>query len=256
MYSYTERIVVTPFYIERFLSNSPVIKGFQNPESSSFKARKICIDTSARFASAVARARRRLRLLVACNVTVSHDLAFWSFTFNDDHILIAKNEFQAREYFRQFMKRFQRNRTDSLKYVAIAEKQKKNGRNAWHFHVLFFNLPYYPHREMEKLWRGGFVFVTSRSTEIKSIQHLISYMSKYLSKDTDVGKSKKLYWCSRGLQKPQVLYDKSFDFSEWVLYSELEVEVLNRPQYKLQTYYNSYAIRDSTKTVTHRKISI
>lgn len=255
MRTYSTRLTITPWFIESFVSVSPVLTGYQDKTRSKFiVSRTKPIVNVSRVASALSRARKRLRYTIASNIDVSSDLSFWTYTFNNENLTTAKHESQAREYFRQFMKRFQRSTHFSLKYVAIAELQKKNGRNAWHFHVLYFNLPFFPHDEMSKYWRGGFVFVSSRRANIESFQHLIIYMSKYLSKDTDIGRSKKLFWGSRGLKKPIIQYNKSFDFTDWTLYSSLEVVALDKPQYFIKTYYNNYAIRNNTKVTTHRTI--
>jgi len=253
--SYKSRITYTPYFIEYFRSESEVLTGYKEKKrGTGYVSRPKTIVNKDRLSRAISRARKKLRLTVASNIDNKHDLKFWTFTFDPKFDNTAKNEAAAREYFRQFMKRFQRITSFKLKYLAIAELQKKNGRNAWHFHVLFFNLGFYPHSEMSRYWRGGFVFVSTQRTRIQSIQHMIIYLSKYLSKDTDVGRSKKLFWTSRGLKKPTVIYNpQSFDFSDWVLYSDLEVEMLDKPQYIIQTYYNSYGIYNNPNTVTRRK---
>jgi len=163
----------------------------------------------------------------------------------------------ARHYFSAFIARLRRSTGLDLKYSAIAELQKKSGRNAWHFHVLFYNLPFFPHARMVQFWRAGFVFVSTRRTTISGVQHLINYMSKYLSKNTDVGRSKKLFWGSRNLSKPKVLYNKPFDFTDWSLYSSNEVVYDEKTTYIIKSYYNNHAISNkTTKTYPHRKVQL
>lgn len=257
MQAYYDKITYTPFYLEHTHSSSPILRGYQDknrrkkPVSSGYRP----IYNNSRLHFSINRAKKRLRFTIASNISLSHDLAFWSYTFDPKFDKIAKNEVLAREYFRQFMKRMRRISNIDLRYIAIAEKQKKSGRNAWHFHVLFFNLPFYPHENMEAIWKAGFVFVTSKRTDIKSIQHLISYMSKYLSKDTDVGRSKKLFWTSRNLDKPTVLYDKHFDLSSWKLYSSNEVVALGKTTFILKNYFHANATTNKSTTIgAHRKV--
>jgi len=254
MRQYHNKITETPYFVEHFFSYSPVLTGYQEKKKGvGFVSTPKPIVNESKQMKAINRARKKLRFTIASNIDTKHDLTFWTFTFDPKYDDVAKNETAAREYFHFFIKRFQRSTSFKLKYLAIAELQKKKGRNAWHFHVVFFNLSFYPHAEMARYWRAGFVFVSSKRTKIHSIQHMIIYLSKYLSKDTDVGRSKKLFWTSRGLNKPTVLLDKPFDFSHWVLYSVLDIEMLDKPQYQIKQYYNKYAIQFNSHPVTRSK---
>lgn len=259
MQAYNAKLTISPYYVESLFSPSPILRGYQDKNrkkhivSGPYKP----IVNAPRSRYSYLRAKKRLRFAIASNIDTSNDLSFWSYTFSPIHDKIAKNETNARRYFRNFMQRLRRISGLDLKYVAIAEKQKKSGRNAWHFHVLFFNLTYYPHAKMSQIWNAGFVFVRSRETNIQSVQHLINYMSKYLTKDTDVGRSKKLFWGSRNLVKPLVLYDKPFDFSDWELYSSSEVVYDDKTTYLLKTYFHKHAISNkSSKTYPHRKVRL
>lgn len=104
-----------------------------------------------------------------------------------------------------------------LKYLAVRERQK---RGAVHFHLLCnWDVELIDEKQIrnlerhigEKVWKFGFV-------DIKPIGHvdnvgayLIKYMTKNLS--IELYKGKKLYLCSRGLERP-------------VEYSGLEAEAL------------------------------
>lgn len=65
-------------------------------------------------------------------------------TFRED----VKQYKEANSLFNDFIKRlnyhFTGNNKAFLKYIAIPELQMKNNRYVWHYHVLFFNLPYIP----------------------------------------------------------------------------------------------------------------
>lgn len=259
MQRYYDKFTITPNYIEYLHSNSPIYRGYSDSSRRKkpvSKGIRNFPSNRTRFSFALRRAKKRLRLAIASNVSNHAHCYFWTYTFATQPGNLEKNEVWCRSQFRVFMKKLQRQFNSKLKYVAIAELQKKNNRNAWHFHVLFFNLPFYPHSDMESLWSYGFVFVKDKSL-FQSLYHIIFYMSKYLSKHTDVGRSKKLFWGSRNLSKPVVVYDKPVDLSNFRLYSDLSIETDKKPLYTLKTYYANHAISHTTTKINpHRVIYI
>lgn len=254
MQAYFTKLTYTPYYVEMCTSSTPILRGFEQKKSSSTSG----FYSKDRHDFALRRAKKRLRFLISANVSHKDNLAFWSFTFSPKFDHIAKNEVSSRRYFSAFIKRLKRKYNLDIKYVAIAEKQKKNNRNAWHFHVLFFNLPYFPHDQMQDVWSAGFVFVTSRQNGINDVKHIISYMSKYLTKSADIARHKKLFWGSRNLEKPQILYDpQHFDFSQYILYSDINVVALDSTAFTIKTYFHNYAIANKSSTaVTRRTVHI
>lgn len=236
-YSYNDKYVHTPFYIEHYHSSTPIFRGFRSRRRLSVSRVSQPTSTGPRRSFSLARSRRNLRYSISCNITVGTPLTFWTFTFNEEYKNIGASESASRLFFSRFMYTFKRKYFPDLKYCAIAELQKKNNRNVWHFHVLFLNLPFFPHDLISKHWRAGFVFVTKRRTEIKDIHHLISYMSKYLTKDTDVSKGKRLFWTSRNLTKPVTSYFSPLvDISDYILYSSTSIQYKDKTTYRIQIY--------------------
>jgi len=111
---------------------------------------------------------------------------------------------EANKNFRLFVKRLEYHTCKKLKYICIPEiqkeREKKEGVGVWHFHVIWFNLPWIDYRKHEKVWSHGW----SQIEQVRSIQDLGSYVAKYLSKDIFEKRlyGKKTYYTSRGLFRP------------------------------------------------------
>lgn len=93
-----------------------------------------------------------------------------------------------------------RGNENSLKYVVVPEFQK---RGAVHYHVVFFNLPYVPIKELRQLWQRGFIKINA----IDKVDNVGAYISKYMSKETtdERLRGRKSYFCSRGLIDSEVM---------------------------------------------------
>lgn len=97
-------------------------------------------------------ARRRLYDYVAANIGKHLDhkgkkqrFKFVTYTFRDD----VKKLDEANKLFKNGMDRLNYFFTGAdggrfLEYAAVPELQMKNNRYVWHYHVIFFNLPYIP----------------------------------------------------------------------------------------------------------------
>lgn len=142
----------------------------------------------------------------------SRRLALMNFSADDKFITLTyklnmKDLDRADDDFKKFIKRLKyKFKIKNMKYLAVRERQK---RGAIHFHMLCdwdIELHSEEHiRELERfigqeVWKHGFV-------DIKPIGHvdnvgayLIKYMTKNLS--LELYKNKKLYLCSRGLDRP------------------------------------------------------
>jgi len=163
-----------------------------------------------RFDSSVYRTRRNVKFLVQSNVDSDFVPVFITFTFKEDitEISIANGELSL------FIKRlnyfvYGRN-VRELKYIAVPEiqykREKKFGKGVWHYHVIFFNLPYIVniYDVLSSMWRNGYILVKSVNDEIR----LINYISKYFTKATHEKRlcGKKAYFGSRSLLKPTVFW--------------------------------------------------
>ncbi|WP_432663183.1 hypothetical protein R9X47_21720 [Wukongibacter baidiensis] len=175
--------------------------------------------TRENFLKSILRARKRVFDIIACNVNTIPDLhgeiqrpKFWTLTFAEN---VTDME-TANEEFTKFNKRLSWYlygvRKNVLKYICIPEFQK---RGAIHFHILYFNLPYIKQDKFQKIWGKGFTFVKGVSKK-EDIMDFASYVAKYINKENSKGEdnysiyldkdmlNKKRYFCSRGLNKPEI----------------------------------------------------
>jgi hypothetical protein len=90
-----------------------------------------------------------------------------------------------------------------LRYVNIPEWQKDG---TVHYHMALFNMPFVEHKKIQSLWGKGYVWLT-RTDRTRSVGR---YMTKYMVKGFDDHRMQrhKKYMPSRGLFKPQVVYDE------------------------------------------------
>ena len=107
-------------------------------------------DPAVKFEKTGKNAKKRLYDLVACNLNKHRDhngkkqsFKFFTCTFKEDikDLNIANKEFKK---FIQRLNYFFTDQEQFLEYVAVPELQNENNRGVWHYHVLFFNLPYIP----------------------------------------------------------------------------------------------------------------
>ncbi len=149
---------------------------------------------------------RRLLMSNAGSYMNEHNLPFKpifiTFTFKENIIDLTMANNEWTKFIKRFNKRYFRQ--GYLKYVGVPEFQK---RGAVHYHVVFFNLPYMPriYDVIRDNWGLGFTLVET----IKSTEHLVNYVSKYLSKENFDQRlfGRKKYFASRGLFKPRIARD-------------------------------------------------
>lgn len=108
----------------------------------------------------------------------------------------------ANHNFKLFMLRLgnrvgNRNKRNCLKYVVVPEFQK---RGAIHYHLILFNLPYIPQRELSDIWGQGRLHLKA----IDHVDNVGAYISKYIRKDIGDERltGKKCYFTSRELLQP------------------------------------------------------
>lgn len=136
--------------------------------------------------------------------------------------------------FKKFIQRFNYRFKTKLKYIAVRETHKSG---AFHIHMIcdWDKLLIYEDeiREWERIlgqevWKHGFV-------DIKAIDHVDNvgaYIIKYMTKDlpVDLYSNKKLYLCSKGLERPFVY--RGYE-------AEKIIEAYNLEQ-KKEVFTNSY----------------
>jgi len=171
------------------------------------------------------RAKRNFVRLIACNADNSLCRpVFWTFTFDPSRYKNITDLKIANLYFIKFRQKLTRKLGFRALYIAVPEFQK-NGNV--HYHVIFFNLPFiasdktvfekYPNLinkkqvdfYMKDIWQYGFV----EPILLDGIRNVSLYLAKYMSKnfDSSTGNKmfgQKLYFCSRGLKRPEEYYNE------------------------------------------------
>lgn len=140
-----------------------------------------------------------------CSINFSENDKFLTLTFNDSHPIDINNLGECLPYYQKFIRRLKAKYTD-LKFITVTEFQK---RGAVHYHILC-NIPFITKSELAKLWPYGF----SKVKAVTSSTSLALYLSKYLSKRFEDKRKQghRLYYSSRGLKKPQIIYGSNAEF--------------------------------------------
>lgn len=156
------------------------------------------------YANTNQRRRDKIRRLACTNFNNIYD-KFLTLTFAENMTNIE----ECNLLFKKFIMRLKYTyELKTLKYLAVIEFQE---RGAVHYHVLL-NIPYIPHKELQKLWGNGFVFVNA----IKHVDNLGAYILKYMTKDNNDTRlmGKKAYLTSRNLKQAETIVNhdlKDFD---------------------------------------------
>jgi hypothetical protein len=165
---------------------------------------------------------------------------FITFTFKENitDLTVANKEWT--KFILRFNKRHFKH--GYLKYVGVPEFQK---RGAVHYHVVFFNLPYMTkiYDVIRQSWGLGFTLVET----VKSTEHLINYVSKYLSKENFDQRlfGRKKYFASRGLFKPRTARDPE-------LVEFIKAQFAN----SLPTYEDKFDISDFNLHILYKKYRV
>ncbi|MBE2978954.1 Rep protein [Bacillus megaterium] len=194
------------------------------------------------------RARNNIRRLALSNFS-GKESKFITFTFHEN----VQDLEEANTYFTKFIRSLKnytkkKNDNEKLTYLAVIEFQE---RGAVHYHMICNGLPKYPnYKEIIDLWRkankdkGGSVKVE----DIRHVDNVGAYIVKYMTKaDADerlVGK--KMYQCSKGLDKPlEIAGEKAEE-----LVRELGLEG------KKIVYQNEYQDKHTLGKVTYQEYNL
>lgn len=220
-------------------------------------------DPERRWAQTGNNARRRIYDFVACNLNMHLDhkgkkqsFKFVTLTFRED----VKQRDQASRMFNDFIGRlnyfFHKGMSeDFLKYVVVPELQMENNRGVWHFHVLFFNMPFLPvsgemvdklisdgrlKRDYDKrdtlfyIWRNGSVDVCK--VRFADSYDVAGYVSKYVGKGFD-----DVYEYAK---EEKLLHKKRFMRSTGLLHPKLMIAFLDKKQrQEIYKYFQDHAKR-------------
>lgn len=186
------------------------------------------------------KARNDVRRLINSNVYQWQDEygktfrpVFLTLTFADN----VTDLDDAHSEFRRFIKRLGNYVTGfegSLKYVVVPEFQK---RGAVHYHLVLFNLPYTPAKELQRIWGQGFIKINA----IDEVDNVGAYICKYMTKEEDGDQKERLrgrkcYFSSRGLHKPKEVKARSGTEKE----KEIEEAATSLSQFKrFSTHHES-----------------
>lgn len=164
---------------------------------------------------------------------------FFTLTFKQN---VVDHE-AANVEFMKFIKRLNYHVTGGkkavLKYVCVVERQQ---RGALHYHIILFNMPYVPHKELLELWGHGAVTINA----IDHVDNVGVYVMKYMEKEMNEMQSeksakvkgKKLYFASRGLHKPKEISDGTPEGKEelWEVAAKVEGHEIFRKKYENEHY--------------------
>jgi len=191
-------------------------RGTQKASEASEEVVKMKEDKS--LTNALRRTRNTLRRLINANTGKwGGREKFFTLTFKEN---VTDHE-KANAEFRSFIKRLNYKifkKESGLKYVCVVERQE---RGALHYHIVLFNMPFVPVKELSEIWGHGFV----RINEIEDVDNLGAYVVKYIEKTmyemqekkSAKVKGKKMYFASRGLYKPVEISDGTEKGKEEIL---------------------------------------
>jgi len=146
----------------------------------------------------LSRTKQSVFFIVSGNIRQLKSPMFVTLTFADNITDLRT----ANIHFRNFIRRFTRERGANLQYLCVPEFQK---RGAVHYHVVFFNLGFYPVMALRRIWSWG-------SVDIEKIDHpdnVSAYITAYITKENMDTRmyGEKAFFCSRGLLRPVIEYD-------------------------------------------------
>ena len=187
--------------IEVYEYENPILEGYKDTKRSGVCGRSSAAtddDKEKNRVKVYNRAKRTVKRLI--NTNIGEYSKFVTLTFKDNitDIKIANYEFK------KFKQRLERYLKHKLQYVAVIEFQK---RGAIHYHVVMFNAPYIKVSKLRQIWRNGFVKIN----KIDNVDNVGAYVCKYMTKascNDDRLKGQKMYFSSRGLEKPIEVKDK------------------------------------------------
>ena len=206
--SYKRKIIISGNIVEVYEYDKPILEGYTDAKKNSKGRQAVANDENKELnrVKVLSRARRDLRRLINSNVDIYGVPAkFVTLTFKDDIEDLKK----ANSEFTKFIKRLKRYSGIDIKYAAVPEVQQerfdKYGVKVWHYHVIFFNLPYIRSNDLSDIWKNGFVKIN----RIDRVNNVGAYICKYMTKDNKDLVGQKCYFTSRGLKKPVEIKEES-----------------------------------------------
>ena len=137
------------------------------------------------------KARNNLRRLITANFDASSK--FITLTFKDNLTDVK----QANYEFTKFIQRLRYKYGKEFKYANVIQFQD---RGAVHYHMMS-DLPYIPHKQLQEIWKNGFVYIN----KITHVDNVGAYMIRYMGKDMTDSRlmGEKSYMTSKNLERPR-----------------------------------------------------
>lgn len=211
----TKKLVIAGNTLHYYAYNYPQKYGTQSKPKTKY-TRNYQEDNEEGDPSNQWRTEKSIKRLIQSNVQQYRDKnakffrpIFVTLTFKENVTELS----QANPLFTKFIKRLNYfvtgSKSATLKYLVVPEFQKKT-RQAVHYHILFFNLPYVEkvYDEFNRVWGQGNVNV---KTIWNNPNHIANYVTKYITKQEQDERTfnKKSYFTSRGLLKPQEVREEN-----------------------------------------------
>lgn len=200
MIQYGTKVIKSGNVLEVYEYQNPIKKGYSGGKGGRKKSSDVAKEEKEENREKVLnRARRDLRRIVNSNVVEYSKFLTLTFAENIQDIAWANNEFK------KFIKRVNYYLGFKVAYSGVIEFQK---RGAVHYHVIFYNTPRkLKLNDLRAIWRHGHI----KLNIIRDVDNVGAYVCKYMTKCEDEKKlrGKKMYFNSRGLEKPQEIKESA-----------------------------------------------
>lgn len=200
MGSYRRKVVLSGNVVEIYEYENDVIYGYKDTKKNTKGRNSVANDDDKEKnrEKVLSRARKDLRRIINCNI--QEYSKFLTLTFADNVQDLDKSNYE----FKKFILRLNYHYKIKVKYSVVIEFQK---RGAVHYHAILYNLTEkLDLKILQKIWGNGFIKVNS----IKDVDNVGAYVCKYMTKtDDDRLLGRKMYFNSKGLNKPQEIKESS-----------------------------------------------
>lgn len=137
-----------------------------------------------------------------------------------------------------------------IKYIAVLERQK---RGAWHAHILLFNFPYGPHKDLLRIWGHGAVRINKLDSLDDSSNagiYVAKYMEKGIGQELLESLGKKAFYSSRNLKQPEEIKLLTNENVEDLIQTD---DILYESTYNSKIFRKGHLVNNKVK---YRKIKI
>lgn len=259
-FAYNTKIIETSTTKEVYLYEKPIYTKVDLENkiiSSEHNKRKIFDEMSAQYQYDSLKRKQKhyeqMRWEVARIVDCNFDnkTKFLTLTFKENIQDITQTNREFKYFIQRLNYHIYQTKTQSLKYIATWEKQK---RGAIHYHVIFFDFPYIAKETLQQIWEHGFIKINR--VYVDSKENRGRYLSKYFGKDLELKEhKKKAFFKSQQLKMPIV---KKLILTDEILQDLLQEQVIFQKEYNRKVYdwkallTDGYPLKDSN--VTYIKI--